>query len=182
MTASDADNLSLTYTLDNPSEQISSTFSLSPSDGKIYTHQSLDREQIDHYIFSVIAFDGYHTSSRVQIHIKILDLNDEIPRFIFPNENNDTLILDRQYWNKNNYICQIEIHDHDLIQTHTLLLIYSFDQLKNYDYLIANHGQIQFDSAKFFLNEQGGLFFNQSVLNEGVYYLAFKVNRKFLRD
>jgi hypothetical protein len=75
----------------------------------------------------------------------------------------------------NNYICQIEINDNDLIQTHTLLLIYHFDQLKNYNYLIKH---IQFDSTKFFLDKQERLFFNGTILNEGVYYLAFKVNNK----
>lgn len=77
----------------------------------------------------------------------------------------------------NNYICQIEIHDNDLIQTHTLLLIYHFDQLKNYDYLIKTHQILQFDSAKFYLDQQGRLFFNGTTINEGVYYLAFKVKR-----
>ncbi len=178
VTAFDADSPSLTYTLDNPSKEISSHFSLSPSDGKIYAHKSLDREQSDHYIFHLIAFDGYHTSSRIKIRIKILDLNDEIPRFLFPNDNNDTLILDRTYWNINNYICQIEIQDNDQIQTHTLLLIYHFDQLKNYDYLIKHDNIFQFDSNKFFLDEQGKLFFNGTILNEGVYYLAFKVKIK----
>jgi hypothetical protein len=177
--ASDTDSPTLTYTLDNPSIEISSLFYLSSSDGKIYAHKSLDREQSDHYIFYIIAFDGYHTSSRIKIRIQILDLNDEIPRFLFPNDHNDTLILDRRYWNKNNYICQIEIHDNDLIKTHTLLLIYYLDQLKNYDYLIKRSNLIQFDSKKFFLDQQERLFFNDSILNEGVYYLAFKVKIKF---
>ena len=112
--------------------------------------------------------------------MKILDLNDELPRFLFPNANNDTLIIDRTSWNPNEYICQIEIEDHDQIQTYTLLLIYRLDQLKNYDYL--SHTGIQpfeFDSLRFFLDDQSRLFFNTTngtTLNEGVYYLAFKVN------
>jgi hypothetical protein len=59
-----------------------------------------------------------------------------------------------------------------------LLLIYRFDQLKNYDYLIKHKNILQFDSIKFSLDQHGRLFFNSSngaTLNEGVYYLAFKV-------
>jgi len=179
--ANDDDNSSLTYTFDNPSQDITRLFSISPSDGKIYAHQSFDREQIDHYIFYLIAFDGYHKSSRIEIRIRILDLNDEIPRFTFPNENNDTLILDRQYWNPNHFISQIEIHDNDLILTHKLLLIYFNDQLKNYDYLKRSFEQIKFDSDQFFLDEQGRLFHNRSTIDEGVYYIAFKVKIERMR-
>ncbi|CAF4565902.1 unnamed protein product, partial [Rotaria magnacalcarata] len=80
---------------------------ISSSDGTIYAQNSLDREQSDQYIFYIIASDGFHTSPRIKIKIKVLDLNDETPRFIFPNNNNDTLIIDRAYWNMNDYICQI---------------------------------------------------------------------------
>jgi len=117
-------------------------------------------------------------SAELQIQIKVLDLNDEIPRFIFPSDNNDTLIIDRTYWNDNNYICQIDIQDKDQLKTHTLLPIYHYDQLKNYDYLNKYKNILQFDSTKFFLDQQERLFFNSSnnqTLIEGVYYLAFKV-------
>ncbi|CAF1404208.1 unnamed protein product [Rotaria magnacalcarata] len=178
VTAVDADGQLLTYNLDNPSNEISSLFYISSSDGTIYAQNSLDREQSDQYIFYIIASDGFHTSPRIKIKIKVLDLNDETPRFIFPNNNNDTLIIDRAYWNMNDYICQIEIQDNDQIQTHTLLLIYSSDQLKNYDYLIKQKNTIEFDSENFFLDQQNRLFFNATngtILNEGVYYLAFKI-------
>ena len=179
VTATDADSSSLTYTIHNPPMEISSLFSVSPSEGKIYAQQSFDREQSDYYTFHLVASDGYHLSSPVKIRIEILDVNDEIPRFLFPNEQNDTLILDRRYWNRNNYICQIEIHDNDLTHTHTLLLIYHFDQLKNFDYLSKRSSVVQFDSHRFFLDEHARLFFNDSTLNEGVYYLAFKVHHSF---
>ncbi|CAF3058645.1 unnamed protein product [Rotaria sp. Silwood2] len=178
VTAFDIDGPLLTYIFDNPSNEISSSFYLSSSDGKIYAHNSLDREQSDEYIFYIIASDGYHISSSVRIQIKILDLNDEIPRFVFPNDNNDTLIIDRVYWNMNDYICQIEIQDNDEKPTHTLLFIYRFDQLKNYDYLNKHKNILQFDSEKFFLDHQNRLFLNSTngtILNEGVYYLAFKI-------
>ncbi|CAF0989336.1 unnamed protein product [Adineta ricciae] len=178
VTAVDADGSDLVYTFDTPSDRIKSLFSLSPSDGKIFALTSFDREQFDQYMFYVIASDGHHVSSPIKVHIKILDLNDEIPRFLFPNDNNDTLIIDLSYWNVNDYICQIEVLDEDLIQTHTLLLIYHYDQLKNFDYLENYKHMLQFDSVKFFLDQQGRLFFNSSngtTLNEGVYYLAFKI-------
>jgi len=171
----------LTYLLDNPSQEISSLFQISSTDGKIYALNPLDREQIDEYIFYIIAFDGFHKSSRIKILLNILDLNDEIPHFIFPNDNNDTLIIDLTYWHINDYICQIDIQDHDKIPNHKLMLVNYLDQLKNYDYLYDQKSSFQFDSSKFYLDNQARLFFNStnsSILNEGVYYLAFKVRRK----
>jgi len=108
-----------------------------------------------------------------------LDLNDEIPRFTFPNDNNDTLIIDLTYWHIHDYICQIDIQDHDQIPNHSLILVNHLNQLKNYDYLNEQKTSFQFDSSKFYLDNQARLFFNStnsSTLNEGVYYLAFKVN------
>lgn len=60
------------------------------------------------------------------------------------------------------------------------MLVYHLEQLKNYDYLIEQKNLFQFDSAKFYLDKQARLFFNStnsSTLNEGVYYIAFKVRR-----
>ncbi|CAF4670814.1 unnamed protein product, partial [Rotaria sp. Silwood2] len=176
--AYDIDNSSLTYSLDNPSNEISSLFQISSSDGKIYALNPLDREQTDHHIFYIIASDGHYKSSRIQIHINILDLNDEIPRFIFPNDHNDTLIIDRTYWHINDYICQIDVQDHDQIPNHTLMLVHQLNQLKNYDYLAEQKSSLKFDSSKFYLDDQARLFFNSTnntILNEGVYYLAFKI-------
>lgn len=174
------DNSSLEYSFDNPSNEIASLFQISTFDGKIYARNSLDREQADQYVFYVIAFDGHHQSVQIQVHINILDLNDEIPRFIFPNDHNDTLIIDRTYWHMNDYICQIEVQDHDQIPNHTLTLIHQVNQLKNYDYLADQKPSLKFDSSKFFLDNQGKLYFNSTnnaMLNEGVYYLAFKVRK-----
>jgi len=61
------------------------------------------------------------------------------------------------------------------------MLVYYLDQLKNYDYLNDQNPSFQFDSSKFYLDNQGKLFFNStnsSILNEGVYYLAFKVSKQ----
>ncbi|CAF3758169.1 unnamed protein product [Adineta steineri] len=176
--AYDADNSPIKYSLDNPSNEISSLFQISSTDGKIYALNPLDREQYDQYTFYIIASDNHHKSSRIKIHINILDLNDEIPRFTFPNDNNDTLIIDRTYWHTNDYICQIDIQDHDQIPNHTLVLIHDLDQLKNYDYLTEQKPSFQFDSPKFYLDNQAKLYFNSTnstTLNEGVYYLAFKI-------
>lgn len=180
MTAHDADHSPLTYSLDHPSDEIVSLFRLSSTDGKLYLLNPLDREHADQYTFHVITSDGSHQSSRVTIRVRVLDLNDEIPRLTFPNENNETLIIDRTFWNIHDSICQIDVQDHDQIPNHTLMLVQRLDQLKNYDYLADQEMNLQFDSSKFFLDDQGKLFFNTSngtALNEGVYYLAFRVSR-----
>lgn len=179
MTAIDGDNSPISYSLDNPNDEISSLFEISSNDGKIYALNPLDREQFDNYIFYVSAFDGLHKSSRIKIQLNILDLNDEIPHFTFPNDNNDTLIIDLTYWHINDYICQINIQDHDEIPNHKLMLVNYLDQLKNYDYLNEQKHFYQFDSSKFYLDQDGKLFYNStnnSILNEGVYYIAFKVS------
>ena len=179
--ASDADQLApLVYSLDRPSEEISSLFRVSSTDGKIYILNPLDREQHDQYTFYIVASDGFHQSTRIKILVHVLDLNDEIPRFIFPNDVNDTLIIDRTFWQNDDFICQIDVQDFDQTPNHSLLLVQSLNQLKNYDYIADEQTDFQFDSRKFFLDQQGQLFFNGSngtTLNEGVYYLAFKVKR-----
>lgn len=178
MLAFDAENSQLTYTIDAPSDEISSLFRLTQNSGQIYALSPLDRERRDRYTFFVIASDGVHQSSQVKVVVHVLDLNDEIPRFIFPSANNDTLIIDRTYWNDKDYICHIEIQDLDQVPNHTLTLIDRLEQLKNFDYIGGSQTDFQFDSSKFYLNRHGKLFFNQTnetILDEGVYYLAFKV-------
>jgi len=84
----------------------------------------------------------------------------------------------------NDYICQIDIQDHDKIPNHKLMLVYYLDQLKNYDYLNEQKPLFQFDSSKFYLDNDSRLFFNStnsSILNEGVYYLAFKVTKNIIK-
>jgi hypothetical protein len=64
------------------------------------------------------------------------------------------------------------------------MLVYYLDQLKNYDYLNEQKPSFQFDSSKFYLDNDGRLFFNStnsSILNEGVYYLAFKVTKNIIK-
>jgi hypothetical protein len=164
----------------SPSENISSIFYLSSTDGKLFARQIFDREQSDIYRLQVFAFDGHHRSPSIEILVHILDVNDGIPRFLFPNDQNDTLVIDRHYWNANDFICQIDIEDDDRIHNHSLILINRVDQLKNYDYLSQSIVKIELHSARFVLDGNHRLFFrssNDSLLNEGIYYLAFKVSR-----
>lgn len=177
--AFDAENLPLIYSIDSGSDDILSLFRLSSLDGKVYVLNPLDREHCDRYTFYAVASDDIHKSSRVKIVIHVLDLNDEIPRFIFPNANNDTLIIDRTYWKQNDYICQIDVEDLDQRPNHTLILVQNLNQLKNYDYIGDQDENFHFDSEKFFLDQQARVYYNssnKSNLDEGVYYLAFKVS------
>lgn len=176
MTAQDDDHSELLYIIDEPTTEISSTFHLSSTDGKIFLLRSLNREDKNRYKFYIFASDGLKRSKRVEVRVRVLDLNDEIPRFTFPNDQNDTLIIDRSYWNSNDLICQIEVEDLDEIPNHTLRLINKKSQLRNYDYL---NDEVHFDSHRFFLDEKNKLFFNSSnatELTEGVYHVAFKVS------
>ena len=63
-------------------------------DGEISVTRSLDRESVPSYNFKVVAFDqGQPTqlSSTVNVHIRVLDINDNTPVFSFPTDQNHTL-------------------------------------------------------------------------------------------
>ncbi|CAF0755364.1 unnamed protein product [Didymodactylos carnosus] len=177
-------------------DSIPSNLFLITKDGKLYVNEIIDREKFDEYNFNVIAFDRGQPkslSSKAKIHLKIYDVNDECPKFLFPNDNNDTLIIDRTYWHLNDFICDILIFDGDEAHhaSYGLKLITDLNQLVNYQYLKDKLKLSKFDSNKFYL-EGIRLYFNVTDkprnnsrnrikrsyyqdLEEGVYYLAFKV-------
>ncbi|XP_012939712.1 protocadherin-11 X-linked [Aplysia californica] len=65
-------------------------------DGVIRVTEPLDREVVPSYDFSVIAYDlgePVALSSTVAVHVKVQDVNDNRPVFVFPNEDNFTLYV-----------------------------------------------------------------------------------------
>ncbi|CAG5120570.1 unnamed protein product, partial [Candidula unifasciata] len=64
------------------------------TEGEIKTISGLDRENKSSYEFLVIAYDmgkPVALSSTVVVRIKILDVNDNSPTFLFPSQNNSTV-------------------------------------------------------------------------------------------
>lgn len=66
--------------------------------GTIRTSEVLDRETIAKYQFSVVATDSGipPQQSSVKITIDVLDMNDNDPIFVFPSDNNSTVIISYQ--------------------------------------------------------------------------------------
>lgn len=66
--------------------------------GTIRTTEVLDRETIANYQFSVVATDSGSPpqQSSVKISIDVLDMNDNAPIFMFPSDNNSTVIISYQ--------------------------------------------------------------------------------------
>ncbi|GFR91401.1 protocadherin-11 X-linked [Elysia marginata] len=64
------------------------------NDGQVRVNGSLDREKRASYTFLVLAIDlgeMTHLTSTVSVHVKIADINDNSPYFIFPTDSNFTV-------------------------------------------------------------------------------------------
>ncbi|XP_078366665.1 protocadherin Fat 4-like [Oculina patagonica] len=82
ITATDEDtgeNAKITYSLKDDK----GTFFISPGTGQLKLLRDLDRETKDHYQITVIATDNgaHRLSSEVEVFIKVLDVNDNPPKF-----------------------------------------------------------------------------------------------------
>lgn len=101
------------------------TYDMSPSsqgvpfavmpDGTIKTTESLNRENIDRYTFTVIATDhGYPPyQSSVDVVVEVDDQNDYNPIIIYPNVTNDTILVSYQT-PINSVVTRIRAYDPDL--------------------------------------------------------------------
>lgn len=70
-------------------------FQMSPS-GVIKVADGIDRETKASYEFRVVAYDmgePIRLSSTVAVRVKVADVNDNSPRFVFPNDDNFTLYV-----------------------------------------------------------------------------------------
>lgn len=68
-------------------------FEINNETGRIYTiskhpHQELDREEVDTFYLSVDAIDGGGLRSTAKVIVKLNDLNDNPPQFVYSNANN----------------------------------------------------------------------------------------------
>lgn len=67
-------------------------FSINPDTGDLHLLKTLDRENVQHHRFNVIAFDPSNTSmsTDTSVVVNVLDVNDNPPNFIFPTPFNFT--------------------------------------------------------------------------------------------
>ncbi|XP_050779141.1 cadherin-11 [Gopherus flavomarginatus] len=78
----DAANSAIRYSIDRHTD-LERYFSISPEDGYIKTIKALDREEIAWHNISVFATEVYnrHQETKVPVAIKVLDVNDNAPKF-----------------------------------------------------------------------------------------------------
>ena len=83
--ATDADigpNEEITYSISSSMSPL--PFTIDPSTGAVSTNATLDREQVDNYIFSIVATDNgasVQMSSSVTVNLTVTDINDNAPVF-----------------------------------------------------------------------------------------------------
>ena len=83
--ATDADigpNGEITYSISSSMSPL--PFTIDPSTGAVSTNATLDREQVDNYIFSIVATDNgalVQMSSSVTVNLTVTDINDNAPVF-----------------------------------------------------------------------------------------------------
>ncbi|XP_074864429.1 cadherin-11 isoform X2 [Carettochelys insculpta] len=78
----DAANSAIRYSIDRHTD-LERYFSISPEDGYIKTIKTLDREEIAWHNISVFATEVHnrHQEAKVPVTIKVLDVNDNAPKF-----------------------------------------------------------------------------------------------------
>ncbi|CAH8453000.1 unnamed protein product [Schistosoma turkestanicum] len=96
LTALDDDfgkNAEITYKLDDLQGNAIKTFRLDRNNGTLWLRTPLDREKLDSYTFKVLAYDHGipKQSSSCQVHIKVYDVNDNAPKFVYPTHINHTV-------------------------------------------------------------------------------------------
>ena len=86
LAASDADhgdNALVRYRLDTTDGQADAKVAVDEDTGQVHTKTVFDHEQMDSFVFHVIAYDGGNPSlsATATVSIDIIDINDEAPRF-----------------------------------------------------------------------------------------------------
>ncbi|KAK4472361.1 hypothetical protein MN116_003622 [Schistosoma mekongi] len=86
-------NAEVTYKIDDLQGNAIKTFRLDRNNGSLWLRTPLDREKLDSYVFKVVAFDHGipKQSSSCQVHIKVIDVNDNAPKFVYPTHSNHTV-------------------------------------------------------------------------------------------
>ncbi|CAL8104936.1 unnamed protein product [Calicophoron daubneyi] len=99
-------------------------------DGRIYLgHAKLDREKYSLYELKVRAEDHGHPQlfSTAIVTIRVLDVNDNAPRFIFPTAGNNTVYVP-QTTSPGHTIARVEAVDEDVFENGEIVYEMKFDQ------------------------------------------------------
>ncbi|KAF7259682.1 hypothetical protein EG68_03033 [Paragonimus skrjabini miyazakii] len=86
-------NAELVYHLEDLQGVAQRNFQLDVRNATLWLRSPLDREKEDRYTFKIYSTDGGYPkqSSFCTVHIRVLDVNDNAPKFIYPTQNNHTI-------------------------------------------------------------------------------------------
>ncbi|KAA3677609.1 protocadherin delta 1 [Paragonimus westermani] len=86
-------NAELVYHLEDLQGVAQRHFQLDARNATLWLRSPLDREKEDRYTFKIYSTDGGYPkqSAFCTVHIRVLDVNDNAPKFIYPTQNNHTI-------------------------------------------------------------------------------------------
>ena len=116
-------NSKLTYYIENE-KQNDLPFSINQN-GQLFVRQAIDREMQDIYKFNVTVSDNYFKTN-VPVSIRIMDINDCVPIWKKPAENNTILIMNKD----RTTIVTVEAIDNDEKTNGNGLVSYSIEEIE----------------------------------------------------
>ncbi len=140
-------NSKLTYYIENEN-QYNYPFSINQN-GELLIRNSIDREKQDLYVFNVAVSDNYFKSI-VPVTIKILDINDCIPIWKQPPENNTILIINKDRTAIGTKIVTVEAIDLDDKINGNGLVSYSIEEIEPTEdefLILLNTGELILNST-----------------------------------
>jgi hypothetical protein len=136
-----------TYFIENE-KQNNYPFSINQN-GELLIRNSIDREIKDFYFFNVTVTDNYFKST-VPVTIRILDINDCIPIWIKPSENNTILIMNKDRTTVGSIIVTVKAIDQDEKTNGNGLVSYSIDEIEPSEekfLILLNTGELILNST-----------------------------------
>ncbi|CAF1449814.1 unnamed protein product [Adineta steineri] len=140
-------NNKLIYLIENENES-KYPFQINQN-GELTARYSIDREIQDVYIFNVTVTDGFYTTT-VPVTIKILDINDCVPQWKKPQENDTVVIMNKDRITIGTTIITFEAIDDDDKTNGNGLISYSIKEIQplENDFLtLLNTGELILNST-----------------------------------
>lgn len=135
-------NSKLTFYIENE-RQNDLPFSINQH-GQLFVRYSIDREVQDVYLFNITVSDN-HFKVNVPVTIKIFDVNDCVPIWKKPAENNTILIMNKDRTMMGTTIVTVEAVDHDETSNGNGLVNYSIEEIEPFQeefLLLSNTGAL----------------------------------------
>lgn len=135
-------NSKLTYSIADDADS-SSPFRIN-NNGELFFRDAIDREMEDFYAFNVSVSDQFFRTD-VRVTVQILDVNDCVPQWRKPAENNTVLIINKDRVPVGATIVTFEALDDDEKSSGNGLVTYSLDEMypaKDQFLALANTGEL----------------------------------------